>query len=356
MKHELQYYLTPVDCGISVSDSIGDVVLKFSEVDNFDIIDVFLLSIPDSKGSDFSRLVRKDLFGLFPHFETKVCDLGCLKIGNTVADTLHAFKYVTDIIHANGKVLLILDTHFFAELLFLNHNTDSKSFSTVLTNSFNYPCHIKGSINLLNNTVLPTAYIGLQNFLSSVNDYSLANSSNTLIYRLGEILEYPKSAEPTLRDSASCFLSLSIIERSSDFKISGGSVNGVSIHNACQLSYYAGRSNSVGLFVMDGISFCKLTSDSYLSAVTAQIAWHFLFGRSHMLQFDKSSKSYKSYYITNLHDDVDFCFYEDLALNIWWLEITIGKTVSVISVTVDDYKKMQAGEIPKNVAHAIAIS
>ncbi len=351
--HELQYYLTPVDCGVSVSQTIGSAVLSFSEVVDFDIFDVFLLSVPDSKGTDFSRLVRKELFALFPHFDTKICDLGCLIVGNTVADSLHAYKYVADFIHAKGKVLLVLNTHLFSELLFVNHDREKKSFKTVLTNSFNYPCHTGDTINLLKSSVSPTTYIGLQNFLSSQEDYSLASTNNTLIYRLGEILESPKSIEPTLRDSSSCFLSLSLLERSSDFKIVGGSVNGVSVHNACQLSYYAGRSILSNLFVLDGISFCKSSSDTNLASVTAQLVWHFLFGRSQMLQFDKSSKTYKSYYITNFHDDVDICFYEDLALNIWWLEITIDKTILVISTTIEDYKKMQAGEIPKRIVHAI---
>lgn len=351
---ELHYYLNPVDTAEALPRTLGSEVVRPSDDIDYTSINVFLLSIPDDKNREFSALVRNELFALYPHFCVSICDLGSLKIGDTIKDTLHSFRYVSDFVTEMGKVLLVLDTNFITDLLPLMNLKQSSRKCTALTNSFNYPAHLNCSVNLLKSKTHPDAFVGLQNFLSSQNDYLKADQANVLIHRLGEIIESPKSVEPVLRDSSSCFLSLSILERSNEFLIKGGSVNGVSTHNICQLSYYAGRSSSLTHFFTDGNSLCKSQSDSLTASLISQIAWNFIFGQSQKLHFDKTSKTYKSYYVANFHDDVDFCFYEDTSLNIWWLEITIAENTYLISTTSEDYKKMQNGEIPKYVSHTIS--
>ncbi len=354
MIQELQYYLTQVDCGVFASGTLGANVKGFTDIEDLSHVDVFLLSIPDARGDGFSMQVRKELYSLFPHFNVSICDLGCLKIGNSLSDTLHSYRFVSEQIRRIGKLLLVLDTHCFVDLLALNQENNLSAKTVIFNNSFRYPTFSGESTHLLSLAGSSTSFIGLQNFLSSQEDYSQAADANITLYRLGEVIEHTKSIEPVLRDTSSGFASLAVLERSTDFKVSGGSVNGISIHNLCQLFYYAGRSRSMNLFVIDGSSFCRATSEGYLASLIAQNAWQFLLGRAQVLAFDKSANSYKSYYISHFHDDVDFCFYEDLALKIWWLEISIGTSTSVIAATYDDYKKMQDGEIPKVVAHALS--
>ncbi len=353
--HELQYYLTKVDCGEYLPDSLGYIISAFPDILDFESFDIYLLSIPSFSDNGFSTQIRKELFSLYPHFKLKICDLGCLKIGNNLSDTIHSYNYVYEHIQRIGKVLLVLNAHCFTELLKINKTNNSNSKTVIFNNSFYYPTFEETKNNLLPFSTQHSAFVGLQNYLSSQDDYVQASSKNVITYRLGEIIESPKSVEPLLRDASAGFASLSVLEKSTEFKILGGSANGISIHNFCQLFYYAGRSGSMNQFVVDGNSFLRSTSENLMASVIAQSAWHFLLGKSQTLIFDKSINTYKSYYISHLHENVEFCFYEDLKIKIWWLEISIDTCNIVIGASYEDYKKMQDGEIPKLVAHTLSL-
>lgn len=333
---DLLYYIDFPQNAKYNKGTIGDRVIDFHQEIDVENIDVCLLIYSSQKFLHVANRIKDCLFELYDHSGLNICDLGVAKQGNTKDDSDASVSFILSFLkELNKRVVLIGDK---------NLPNSELQYSSEISHITNRIHHKQNNYNI--------NYIGSQIYLNSQE--ILNNSYDDLsinIYRLGELKKDIAKVEPCLRDSDLSIIQLDVVEGSHVYSEFGSPV-GFSIHDLCQLSFYIGQSskNSVVCFNSVGVQSDKFCCEKQF----ALCIWHYLFGMKHTVKPELNSSKLKSYHLTEIHEGVNFTFFEDVGKDFWWLKIESDSFEKVIASSAVEHKLLLSGEISPRILRALS--
>ncbi len=320
---------------------------------------VALVSLTETRNAfegtfnDDTSSIRKHLYALAAIPALQVADLGNLKQGNTPADTYQA---VTDIIsylaNAGITTLVFGGTHELTQYIAKGLNQPSVTLIDYRLDIEQQPdFHSKAFLKALTQqTPEPITVAGIQSYYIPETHWQLAAELSIDTLRLGQIRESLSEVEPLMRDTDFISFDLSAI-RATDFRASNyASPNGLYTEEACQIAKYAGISDKMKVLFLSEYNK-QIDSDGISAHLTAQIAWHFLWGISQR-QNDYpvcNTDSYKKIFVKSEALKTDIIFYQNEENNRFWFEIpNINQmTSTLIACSETDYRMICHNEIPE---------
>ncbi|PID68162.1 MAG: hypothetical protein CR968_02940 [Flavobacteriia bacterium] len=164
--------------------------------------------------------------------------------------------------------------------------------------------------------------LGYQTYLNTQEEIELLDKMYFEAYRLGVLKEDMTMVEPVLRDTDVFSIDLSVLKASELPMASLPHVNGFTAGELCQMSRYAGVSDSLAVMgIFDEVLLSE--KNPYTSQVVAQMLWYFIDGfHFRIKEFpDEQLSNFKKYNV--LVESETITFYKSNMTNRWWMEINL---------------------------------
>lgn len=336
-------FFTPIDANIiSYTEQlsfncVGNNILLHTESSFPDLnnVNVVLIGVNDVRGLNLNfdnisnNFIRKSFYKMFfGNWNIIVADLGDIPTGNTQSDTYYVLKNTISYLVSNNIVPIIIGgSQDLTYAIYTGFEQIKKIVNlTTIDSSFDLnesPDQYVGANSYLNNIILQEpnylhsyTNLGFQTYYNGQDHIELIDKMFFDAYRLGEVTQNIKSAEPILRDSNLVSLDLNSVQSSSSGNLLNFEPNGFSGKEICVLSRYAGLSDKVGVFGI--FNHYGTASESNL---IAQIIWYFIEGftlRNIEGSFTDNVNMLK--YNVQLND-FELIFYKSLLTQRWWVEV-----------------------------------
>jgi len=320
-----------------------------------------------NKGAAFAAdIIRKSLYRLKNNVgKSKIVDLGNLRIGASLEDTLLRIKEVCEILVENGKFVILLGgTNDLAYGQYLAYEKFEKMVSIVSIDAIIDLFSESDSINSQNflqhilthepNYLFHITHLASQSFL---NANSVQETIEKLCFenvRLGQIRENFAEVEPLMRMADIFTFDVGAIKKSDAPGNIVKNVFGLSAEEACQLAWYAGlndKLSSASIFEYNP----EIDVESQTSFVIATMVWYLIEGFNHRkgaLNFD--DKHFIRYMVSIGKDSEEIIvFYKSRLSEKWWMEVPYPidkkskfEKVSLIPCSYSDYETALKGELP----------
>ncbi len=325
--------------------------------------DVVLIGLTETRNNDNGKFnintnnIRKYIYKLQDISKLNIADIGDLRLGETVSDTYSAINHIVEellnkniipIIFGGTQEIIVPITEA------IQNQTDKKVEVSFIDAHFDYTNEVDFHSNsylhhqAFNNTL--KTIIGYQSYFNSLDaeQYIKDNSFDT--YRLGEIRDDMKNIEPVFRDTDVLSFDMSSIRQPDSPQNIFKSPNGLYAEEACRLSFFAGISDVIKCFAVNGIHSTEAEINQS-EALMAQIIWHFIQGLSErQADYPKQSiETYKKIYIYSEKINYEFLFYKNEQNNRYWVQIPVtdeNTKPEIISCSESDYKAICSDEIP----------
>jgi formiminoglutamase len=374
----LNDYFDPVSLENPINDHLSDKAVfcrniyihtPDSPIVRLEKFGLALMGVPEDRSATLSGsamapdLIRQKLYQLFRvNPSLKIIDLGNLKTGNKNQDTYFALRDV--ILEMSSHKLITICMGGSQDLtygIYLAHEKMERKFSFATVDS-------RLDMGVIADEIKPESYlipilsrkkellfsytnIGHQTYFVDHSDLDFLRDNFHNSIRLGEFRQDPGKVEPYLRDAAFLSLDMNAIRQADSPGCTKPSPNGFTGEEICQISRFAGLSNSMKTFgVFNILPVADLGEQS--THLAAQLLWYFMDGVSQRIEENPhaSPDSFKKF-IVSLNDmDHDIIFYKSLETDRWWFEVPVlQKSRSrhvLISCSHDDYVKACNHEIP----------
>lgn len=201
------------------------------------------------------------------------------------------------------------------------------------------------------NKLFHASFLGVQNFMNSHASIQMVSSLFSEIIRLGDLKARLPEIEPVLRQADLFEFNLSSIKYS-NFKSAAQQLpSGLTNQEACAVCRYAGVSNSIGLFLLNGFNLDNAHSTDVMQI--AQMIWYTLDGIDNRFN-DHPQLNHRNFtvYKCHAHSGEDMLFLYSELTGRWWMQVpTVGtkkKTaVKFIGCKESDYEIAKQGEVPE---------
>lgn len=297
-------------------------------------INIAIIGVLENRGNhkaaaDVDLLaIRKELYSMFPgNWDASIADLGDILAGNSADDSYFALRKVVSSLIKKKIIPIVIggsqDLTFalyraydeleqMVNLVTIDSKFDfGKENEGVSASSYLTKIIIDEPNNLFN-----YCNIGYQTYYNSQEEIDLVQKLYFDAYRLGEISNNIKLAEPVFRDADIVSLDLNSVKSADSGNFISFNPNGFNGKEICSLARYAGISDKVSVFGIFN------HGDSAQEAVlVAQIIWYFMEGfhyRSNEYPFG-SRENYIKYSVP-VEEDV-LVFYKSDKTGRWWIEI-----------------------------------
>lgn len=290
--------------------------------------DLAILTIDDTNkqngNPDFDE-IRKSFYALYPGNWTKsIVDLGHIAAGDTAEDTYYLVKKITAslikqnilpiVIGASQDVTYSMYRAFDeleqqVSLVTIDNKIDVVPNDDNLAESFVARIILEEPNNLINYVNL-----GYQTYFNSQEEIDLINRMQFDAYRLGEIIQDIKFAEPMMRNADIVSYDLHAIQSAHAGQSEPWQPNGFDGREACALARYAGFSDHLKTF---GIFNIHKKNKNHL--LLSQIMWYFIEGFNYRLyEYPFSSKEDYYKYVVPLEMQ-ELVFYKSNISDRWWI-------------------------------------
>ncbi len=342
---------------------------KKNGIPSLEGVQIAIIGVHESRNAFYKKketiditTIRKELYKLsIGNWNSSIIDLGDVIVGDTVKDTyfvitemiavllkenivpivLGASQDITYPIYRGfdncGKMVNVaaIDSRFdfgADDELVSSHSYMSKIIADVPTNLFNF------------------SNIGYQSYFNSQEEIDLMDKLFFDAFRLGEIANNLKLAEPVLRDADIVSLDLRAVKASAVGFPDSFSPNGFDGREICTLARYAGISDRVSVF---GIFESENNNQS--AQLIAQIAWYFIEGYNFRAnEYPFLDKEALVKYIVPIDQEEDMCFFKSNTTQRWWIEVpTIlslynkSKSAALLPCSHQDYLDACNQNIPE---------
>ncbi|MFW5886320.1 MAG: arginase family protein [Bacteroidota bacterium] len=303
--------------------------------------------------------VREKLYELIKSpGNTRIIDLGNLKIPHTLSDTHYGMKDVLVFLLNQGVIPILIgggkNLSFGAYLAqeSLLEKVNIVNIDSELPFQYNHDPDFKyflDSILERKHNLFQFTSLGYQSCLVNQENIKNLEKLDFTTTRIGMVRANFNEIEPEIRDADIINLSLSSVKQTDAPGQIYPSPNGFYSEEACQIARYAGLSNKKAIFGIYDI-YPKNDVNNQTAHLGAQIIWYFIEGyyyrkRENLQDLNKEFKKF----IVNLNEKGhDLIFYKNLKSLRWWLEIPSieKKEKIVIACSENDYKKACSHEIP----------
>ena len=335
--------------------------------------DIAIIGVNEDRGTSSNKgcgespdEVRNEVYELFHHnAAVKICDLGNISPGATLEDTYHAVSdVVQNLIKKNVFVIILGGSQ---DITYANYKAYEKLEQTVnlvtIDNQFDLGKEDDelSSSNFLSKIILhkPSylfnyGHIGYQTYLVSPDETKLMDDLYFDSYRLGEIQEDVKNAEPIIRNADIISVDVSSIRQSEFSSNNNAGPNGFYGDEICQLMRYAGMSDklsSIGFY-----EFNKKSENFKMSAkLMSQMIWCLIDGYSNRKK-DYPIGTKQNYIRYRVHvegTEHEIIFYKSDKTDRWWMDVPYPPDERVrferhhlVPCTYSEYKDTSDNNIP----------
>lgn len=310
--------------------------------------------------------VRKYLYELYPNKEdTKIIDLGNLKIGKTIKDTYHVLGEVIAELLTNRIIPIIIggssDISFGNYMGYENIGQIINIFNIDSRIDFGNDMEIFNSQNYIMNMVCrePNYVFNLtsaahQTYFVDKDILDLMDKLYFETYRLGKIQENLDNVEPLIRNADMVSVDIGCVRQSDAPGNGNASPHGLYGEELCKLVRYAGMSDkcsSIGFYESNP----RYDRDDQTSHMIAHAIWYFIDGyywRKHDFPY-KEKNSYRKFHVSINNNSHVIVFYKSKKSGRWWMEVPCSNDKLVkyekhylVPCSYDDYKTALNDEIP----------
>lgn len=289
--------------------------------------------LPETTSSSAADEIRRYLYRLTFNSDVMIADLGNLKSGFTLSDTIFALKQLlSDLLSKNIFPVIIGGSRDLTYANYLAYEKLDQAVNLVSIDSAFRFGNSEAEINADNflskiilhqpNFLFNYSNIGYQSYFISKQETDLLEKLFFDVYRLGTTRNEIAEAEPIIRNADFISFDVSSIKQSEAPGNLSPSPNGFFGDEACVLSRYAGLSDK-----LTSIGFYGFTPDADLKGQTAhlyaQIIWHFFEGyAARKKDFPIAEKSeYLRYTVSLKNGSTDIIFYKSKKSERWWMEV-----------------------------------
>ncbi len=310
--------------------------------------------------------VRKYLYRLAAFkSNSKIIDLGNLKIGNSTQDTYFALSSIIEnLVKCNVLPIIIGGSQDLTYANFLAYQKLEQPVNLVTIDS---KLNIGNADNDLNsnnfltkiilhqpNFLFNYSNIGYQSYFIDKDEIELMSKLFFDAYRLGEVQQNIEEVEPIVRNADIISFDISAIRQSEAPANNNPSPNGFYGEQACQIARYAGLSDkltSIGFYELNP----ELDHNGQTAHGVAQMIWYFIDGYNNRKN-DFPIGSRKNYlkYMVNIQDgEKEVVFYKSDKSDRWWMDVPYPSHKKIkyerhllIPCSYNDYQTACENEIP----------
>ncbi len=330
---------------------------------------VAILGIPEDRNASIEGpalapdKIRNWLYQLFRvHSKLKIVDLGNIKRGKNIQDTYYALRDVTLELHNNNLITVYLggsqDLSYGSFLAFENKGDkfnfvtiDSRLDMGIIGDDITSESYLIPILTRSTNLLSSYTNIGHQKYLVDQQDIDFLQERYYPTIRLGDVRSNISKIEPYLRDASFVSIDICAVRQSDAPGSTYPSPNGFFGDELCQISKYAGLSNTLSCYGIFNVVPEKDPFDQ-TSHLAAQAIWHFLEGLSQKIYETPASdpNSFKKFIVSLDSIENEIVFYKSLQTERWWFEVPISisgkKDHLLMSCSYSDYQEACNQEIP----------
>ncbi len=307
--------------------------------------------------------IRNKLYQLIKiNAKTRIYDLGNLKTGGSVEDTLFGIRDAVRELLEHDMVCIIMGGPQYLTLPACQAWGDMKKKYNLCTVDSHLDFDVKpskdpvSSTNYLNGILHGKSYLfsysnlAQQQYFVEHDHLSFLEDHLHYSLRLGQMRSSIKETEPVLRDSHILSLDMRSVRFSDAPGFYNPSPNGLYGEEISQIARYAGLSQNLRIFGLfeTNPAFDPQDISAHLAS---QLIWYFLegLGQRSLEMPSSENPGFKKFIIRNeqVHDLV---FYKSLTTERWWMEVPVihGKsgTSLIASCSEEDYKTASSQNIP----------
>jgi formiminoglutamase len=365
--HTLLDFLEPVNmAALSDDEGYKDTQLGkhvainedyFPDIENADMV---IVGCGETRGqfipsinNDGPDSIRKEFFSLFHwHKEVQVADLGNIKAGASLNDTMAALRsVVSELIEHKKRVIILGGTH---DLTMAQYGAYAHLDQIIEATCVDAKLDLNMDSPLPSDTFLMEMLTGEPNYIRHYNHIGFQSYfvHPTMLetidklrfdcYRVGRVKENMEDMEPVIRNSHLFSFDISAIQHA-HAPANRVTPNGFTGEEACMLMQYAGMSTNVNTIGIYGY----LPSQDEHNLTAKQV--------SHMLWYLMDG-IYKGKLEAKLEDrdyfnefrmafaEIETTFLQSKKTGRWWMEVPDGK---MIACSHFDYKVAANNDIPE---------
>lgn len=179
-------------------------------------------------------------------------------------------------------------------------------------------------------------------------------------FRLGYLRTHFEEVEPIIRDADLLSFDLSAIRQAEAPASLAPSPSGLTVEEACKLSYYAGISDKLTSIGFYGFQQ-KQDNEDQTSHLVAQMIWYFLDGVAHRKRdYPISSLGLVEYVVDFKSSDYAVVFWKSTRSDRWWVQLPLNNQQrkqldhrhQLIPCAYADYQLACKGELSERVVRA----
>ena len=372
---DFSIFLTPVleeqiKIYSTINNSLGSKVNFHDGGEISEEYELAILGVKESRGSQLTSVkespdfVREQLYKLYPSTSAKIIDIGNIRQGETLQDTLFALvetlqelvkkKIIPIIIGGSQELNLAMYKSYEKLEQIVNLTTIDRKIDFQQINETNNNSYLKDIILSRPNFLFNYSNLGSQSYYLDPENNKMMEKLYFDNTRLGELQHDISIAEPVIRNSTIISFDLNSIRQSEVPGTSFASPNGFFGNEACQLSRYAGMSDKVGM-----IGFYEMSPEFDILGQTAQLVsqmiWFFIAG------FDlrknetplTSNKNYTKYKVVLSSSEEELIFIKSKKSERWWMKIPYPPSKKIkfqrhhlVPCSYSDYETALRDEMP----------
>jgi hypothetical protein len=305
----------------------------------------------------FTEKCREEIYTLYQGsaWDKPIYDLGNLKSGNTLSDSLVLLEEVIEILYVEHGVLpLVIGGGDQAAMVMYRVLSRHNKALTVIDCSSKLPDFFGGVhflsqiLHAQNNALYHYIQLGYQQYLNSPDEIKRMNELLFESIRLGEVQGSLLNMEPKFRNAHYASISLDVMRSSEMVPSKAIRPNGMFSFELCQLLWFCAFSDSLKVGHIRALSYEEMAIGGL--ANLAQLIWHFFDGYQAAVKENFSQSEYFLKY-TVLKENYEWVFYKSKRTERWWVEVSKNNTNGVktlIPCTLDDYDSAMSGEVPES--------
>lgn len=360
----LQNWLTPVNISLPQSESSASQFAQHIDIFQKKIpalqeTQVALLAIHEESGN----AVREQLYPLQFHFGSlKIVDLGNIRkqqpafftqviqelisskivpiiLGKYTKETLAQYQAYPPLRQLSNIVVIDERIHFSAK----EKNVDTDYLNPIINGAQS------GLFNI--------GAVGFQTHFVPTDTIQLFDNQHFDTLRLGKIKSDVSSAEPFIRDADLLCFNLSALKHSTAPAQDSPFPTGLTIEEACQLTFYAGMSDKLSSVGFYGF-LPEKDSHQQTAKSLALMIWYFLDGFHRRTgDYPVSTHGLTEYIVQLKKYDYELTFWKSKRSGRWWLQVPMRtqkkhQRHKLVPCSYQDYVIASEGELPDRLWNA----
>jgi arginase family enzyme len=365
-------FLSPV---VSTSEfkkfQLGHALVKYQEqFPDLSGIKVALVGICDARPNENNidcshgpQAVRQELYKLSTNraMNNQFADLGDIKQGETIEDTRKAVEVVcSELLNLEILPVFIGGSKGFIESIYHSYAVNNKNIDLT---------YIGSNLPLQENELLGRVCawephylynlnaIGLQKHFVHPKSFDIMENLGFNHLQLGKLKGNISDAEPIIRNTDLVCFDIGAVSSVFAPANENATVSGLDADMSCQLSWYAGLSDTCRVFGLFEIN--PLLDQIHRTAqLGGQMVWYFMEGFLNRKNDHPSLHNEFYTYRCNLTNNAsDILFFKSKRTNRWWMELpgvnNSKDRFKVIPCTYNDYQSATNGDIPDRYLKAL---